>query len=48
VDRDKKILAWSATAEGRIQKKTLQNPGPVIDALAQELMAPLPVAPGSM
>jgi hypothetical protein len=48
VDREKKILAWSATAEGRIQKKTLQNPGPVIDALAQELMAPLPAAPGSM
>jgi hypothetical protein len=48
VDRDKRILAWSATAEGRIQKKTLQNPGPVIDELAQELMAPLPAAPGSM
>jgi hypothetical protein len=48
VDRERKLLAWSVTAEGRIQKKTLQNPAPVIDALAEELMAPLPSAPGRM
>ncbi len=48
VDRAKKFLAWSATAEGRVDKKTLKNPGPAIDALAAELMAPLPAAPGGM
>ena len=48
VDRDKKFLAWSATAEGRVDRKTLKNPGPAIDAIASELMGPLPAAPGGM
>lgn len=47
VDRDKKFLAWSATAEGRVDKKTMQNLGPAIDTLAQELMGPLPEAAGA-
>lgn len=48
VDREGKFLAWSATAEGRVRKQTLQDPGPAIDAIARELMAPLPAAPGGM
>lgn len=46
VERAGKFLAWSATAEGRVDRKTMQNPGPAIDAIAAELMAPLPAAPG--
>ena len=46
VDRGRKFLAWSATAEGRIDKETMRNPGPAIDVLAQELMASLPAAAG--
>lgn len=48
VDREGRFLAWSATVEGRVDKKTMKNPGPAIDAIATELMAPLPAAPGGM
>ena len=42
VDAKKKVLAWQATAEGRITSELRKNPGPVIDAVVAEMMAPLP------
>lgn len=44
VDAKQKVLAWTATAEGRIPNDALKNPGPAIDTLVTNMMAPLPVA----
>jgi hypothetical protein len=44
VDAKQKVLAWTATAEGRISTNALQDPGPAIDTLVTNLMAPLPAA----
>ncbi len=44
VDTAAKTLIWNATAEGRVSKEARQNPGPAIDAIVDELMAPLPAA----
>jgi hypothetical protein len=44
VDAKQKVLAWTATAEGRISNSALKDPGPAIDALVTNLMAPLPAA----
>jgi hypothetical protein len=44
VDAKQKILAWTATAEGRISNSALKDPGPAIDTLVGNLMAPLPAA----
>ena len=48
VDRKENALAWNATAEGRVSKEARKNPGPAIDAIVGEMMAPLPAAPGGM
>ena len=48
VDRKQNALAWNATAEGRVSKEARKNPGPAIDAIVGEMMAPLPAAPGGM
>src|SRR5271156_4118465 len=42
VDAKQKVLAWTATAEGRIPNSALKDPGPAIDTLVTNLMAPLP------
>jgi hypothetical protein len=44
VDPAKKALVWSATAEGRVSKDARKNPGPAIDAVVTDMMAPLPAA----
>lgn len=44
VDSKQKVLAWTATAEGRISNDALKNPGPAIDALVTNMMAPLAAA----
>jgi Domain of unknown function (DUF4136) len=42
VDAKQKVLAWTATAEGRVSNDALQNPGPAIDALVTNMMSALP------
>jgi hypothetical protein len=44
VDAKHKVVAWTATAEGRVSRDALTNPGPVIDTLVTDMMAPLIVA----
>ena len=41
IDAKQKVLAWTATAEGRVSSDALKNPGPAIDALVTNMMAPL-------
>jgi hypothetical protein len=42
VDARMKVLAWQATAEGRVSSEARKNPGPAIDAVVTDMMAPLP------
>jgi hypothetical protein len=44
VDAKQKVLAWTATGEGRISNDALKNPGPAIDTLVTNMMSPLPAA----
>jgi Domain of unknown function (DUF4136) len=44
VDAKQKVLAWTATAEGRISNDALKNPGPAIDTLVTNMMSELPAA----
>jgi len=44
VDAKQKVLAWTATAEGRVSSDALKNPGPAIDALVGNMMMPVPSA----
>jgi hypothetical protein len=44
VDAKQSVLAWTATAEGRVSNDALKNPGPAIDTLITDTMAPLPAA----
>jgi hypothetical protein len=44
VDSKQKVLAWTATAEGRVSNDAIKNPGPAIDALVTNMMAPLAAA----
>jgi len=44
VDAKQNMLAWQSTAEGKISKEARKDPGPRIDALVAEMMAPLPSA----
>jgi hypothetical protein len=44
VDAKQKVVAWTATAEGRVSRDALTNPGSVIDTLVTDMMAPLIVA----
>jgi Domain of unknown function (DUF4136) len=44
VDAKQRVLAWTATAEGKIPNSALQDPGPAIDALVTNMMTPLPAA----
>ena len=44
VDAKQKVLAWTATAEGRVSNDALKNPGPAIDTLVTNMMTPVPPA----
>jgi hypothetical protein len=44
VDAEQKVLAWSATAEGRVSNDALKDPGPAIDTLVATMMTPLAAA----
>lgn len=44
VDANQKVLAWTATAEGRVSNDALKNPGPAIDSLVAAMMMPLTAA----
>lgn len=44
VDARQKALAWTATVEGRISYDAIRNPGPAIDTLVTNMMAPVPDA----
>jgi hypothetical protein len=44
IDAKKKMLAWTATAEGRVSSSARKNPGPAIDTLVTNMMTPLPAA----
>jgi len=46
VDPKNKILVWNATAEGRVSKEARKNPGPAIDQVVTQMMAPLPARSG--
>ena len=46
VDPRQKVLVWQATAEGRVSSKARKDPGPAIDAIVTQLMAPLPAKSG--
>jgi hypothetical protein len=41
VDAKQKVLAWTATAEGRVSNDALKDPGPAIDTLVTNMMLPL-------
>ena len=44
VDAKQKVLAWTATAEGRISSSALKDPGPAIDTLVTNMMSSMPAA----
>jgi hypothetical protein len=44
VDAKQKALAWTATVEGRVSYDAIRNPGPAIDAMVTNMMAPVPDA----
>jgi Domain of unknown function (DUF4136) len=44
VDAKQKLLAWTATAEGRISDTALKDPGPPIGTLVTTMMSPVPAA----
>jgi hypothetical protein len=44
VDAKQTVLAWTATAEGRVSNDALKEPGPAIDRLVADMMAPLSAA----
>jgi hypothetical protein len=44
VDAKQNVLAWTATAEGRVSSGALKDPGPAIDSLVTDMMAPLAAA----
>ena len=42
VDPEQKVVAWQGQAEGRVSSKARKDPGPAIDAIVAEILAPLP------
>jgi Domain of unknown function (DUF4136) len=44
VEAKGKVLAWTATAEGRVSSDALKDPGPAIDTLVTNMMSPLATA----
>lgn len=43
VDSSKQQLVWQGTAQGRINKKAVENPGPAIDKVVGEIFAKYPI-----
>lgn len=43
VDSQKQQLVWQGTAQGRINKESIQNPGPAIDRVVTEIFTKYPV-----
>ena len=43
VDAAKKSLVWQGVAQGRIDKKKAENPGPAIDTVVADIFAKFPV-----
>lgn len=43
VEASKKQLVWQGTAQGRVDKKAIENPGPAIDAVVSEIFTKFPV-----
>lgn len=43
VDAAKKQLVWQGVAQGRIQKKAVENPGPAIDKAVTDIFAKFPI-----
>jgi hypothetical protein len=49
VDSSKQQLVWQGTAQGRIHKEAVENPGPAIDKVVSDIFAKFPVpAPGAV
>ena len=47
VDSSKQQLVWQGTAQGRINKKAVENPGPAIDKVVNDIFLKYPIpAPG--
>jgi hypothetical protein len=44
IDTKQKVLAWTASAEGRVWNNALKDPGPPSDTLVTHMMSVLPVA----
>jgi Domain of unknown function (DUF4136) len=44
VDAKQRILAWTATAEGRVSNSAIKDPGHAVDTLVMDMMIPLPRA----
>lgn len=44
VEARRKMLVWQATAEGTVTDDVRRNPGPAIDSVVAQMMAPLPAA----
>jgi len=42
VDAKQRVLAWTATAEGRVPKNAINDPGPALDTLVIDMMIPVP------
>ncbi|WIO74595.1 DUF4136 domain-containing protein [Porticoccaceae bacterium LTM1] len=42
VDANRKQLIWCAIAEGRVKEESLENPGPAINTLVQEMFINFP------
>jgi hypothetical protein len=41
IDAKKKLLAWTALAEGRVPSSAIRDPGPAIDKLVTSMMEPV-------
>jgi hypothetical protein len=44
INAKQKVLAWTATVEGRVSYEAIRDPGPAIDTLVTNMMAPVPEA----
>jgi len=43
VDSQRKQLVWQGVAQGRVQKKSVENPGPAIDKVVADIFGKFPV-----
>lgn len=45
VDARRRALVWQGVAEGRLDAKAIENPGPLVDSVVGEIFAVFPGAP---